>query len=525
MSLALAPWVSSRTYFSNDKIRSVIINERSRSFYTLEDESADLWSKIENGTTKELLQIRAVELDVASELDEFLTSLEEMDLFVNPNSTESPITYSTSHPSSHSETEMSFQQLESEFSDWVLENGGLWSLFYEMTYRCNERCVHCFNPGAAHLEEQKPQRNTKELTTTEVIAMIDDAYSAGVFKVCLSGGEVLIRKDFFEIVAHIRSKRMSLTIYTNGLLLDDTALKRLASFYPSLVGMSVYSAIPEIHDATTKVKDSHKRTIAALSQLNQLGIRTVVKAAMMNHAIQGWQLLKQLADDIGSFFQMDMQISAGNDGAREPMSLNVNTYAELIALALTEGSSIYVDPAKNYSRLIKSKDLPVCGAGRSGLSVNPEGDVYTCVAFPMAIANTREQSIASQWQSSHYGQQNNQSDSRLSRWQNIKLKDYHECGTHQRCQWCNKCPGMSFAESGDPLAASEVQCRISAARMDAAQRLEAGETRAAILESLGLPEHFGMSQDIRKLMSTPVTATIDPRKIGGRRFDARKVSS
>jgi radical SAM protein with 4Fe4S-binding SPASM domain len=207
------------------------------------------------------------------------------------------------------------------------------------------------------------------------------------------------------------------------------------------------------------------------------------------------------------------------------MSLNINSYAELIALALTEGSSIYVDPTKNFSRVLKSKDQPVCGAGRSGLSVNPEGDVYTCVAFPMAVANTRQESISSQWRNSHYGQEKNQADSRLSRWQNIKLKDYHECGTHERCNWCNRCPGMSFAESGDPLAASEVQCRISAARMDAAQRLEAGETRAAILESLELPENFGISQDTRTLVSIPVTATIDPREIGGRRFDTRKVSS
>jgi radical SAM protein with 4Fe4S-binding SPASM domain len=525
MSLSLAPWVSSRTYFSTDKVCSVIINERSRRFYTLEDESADLWSKIENGATKELLQNRAIELDVASELDEFLVSLEEMDLFINVNSTSSPAPYFVNHQSSNdSEAESSFQQLESEFSDWVRENGGLWALFYEMTYRCNERCVHCFNPGAAHTEQQKPQRNTEELTTEEAIAMIDDAYVAGAFKVCLSGGEVLIRKDFFEIVAHIRSKRMTLTIYTNGLLLDEDALKRLANFYPAMVGMSVYSAVPEIHDATTKVKGSHERTIAALRQLNELGLRTVVKATMMDHAVQGWQLLKQLADDIGSFFQMDMQITAGNDGAREPMSLNVNSYAELIALALTENSSIYVDPTKNFSRINKSKDQPVCGAGRSTLSVNPEGDVYTCVAFSMTIANTRNQSISSQWRSSRYGQEKSEPDSRLSRWQNIKLKDYHECGTHERCQWCNKCPGMSFAESGDPLAASEVQCRIAAARMDAAQRLEAGETRAAILESLGLPENFGMSHDIRPLVSKPVTATIDPREIGGRRFDTRKVS-
>ena len=442
-----------------------------------------------------------------------------------PRAQEQSLNTKVPHGAQIPEAETSHQRLEQEFSDWVLEQGGLWSLFYETTYRCNERCIHCFNPGAAHTEQQKPQRKTQELTTAEAIAMIDDAYEVGAFKVCLSGGEVLVRKDFFDLVAHIRSKRMSLTLFTNGLLLDEDALTRLAGFYPALVGMSVYSANPEIHDATTKVPGSHQRTISALRRLHSLGIRTSVKATTMDHAVQGWQLLKDLASEIGAFFQMDMQITAGNDGAREPMSLNVRSYSELVALALTEDSSIYVDPQKNFGRLFKQKDQAVCGAGRSLLSVNPEGDIYTCVAMPLAMGNVREESIKTQWRGSRYGKESDQTVSRLSRWQAITLSDYHECGTHERCTWCSKCPGMGFVETGDPLAASEVQCRVASARMDTAQRLEAGESRSAIFESLGLPKDFGTTLDVRSLASLPVTATIDPRQIGGRKFDARTASS
>jgi len=145
--------------------------------------------------------------------------------------------------------------------------------------------------------------------------------------------------------------------------------------------------------------------------------------------------------------------------------------------------------------------------------------------MPLALGNVREESMAALWRGSRYGQAQEPTDSRLSRWQDVKLRDYHECGSYDRCTWCSKCPGMSFVETGDPLSVSEVQCRIAAARMEAAQRLEAGESRAAIFESLGLPEDFGATLEVRPLASVPVTTTIDPRQIGGRKFDARKASS
>ncbi len=419
----------------------------------------------------------------------------------------------------------SHQEIEAEFQDWVLAQGCLWSLFWEMTYRCNERCVHCFNPGAAHSEQQKPKRDTAELTTAEALRMIDDAYTAGVFKVCLSGGEVLVRKDFFEIVEHIRKKRMQLTIYTNGLLFDDEALIRLASCWPTQVGISIYSANPAIHDAITKVPRSHQRSVAALKKLRALGVRTSLKAAVMDQAVQGWQALEQLARDVDANFQMDIQMTAGNDGAREPMQLNIQSHAELVALAVTKGSSTFVgDADNNFGRISWPKDEPVCGAGRSTLAVNPEGDVYTCVALPIVVGNVGEELLSDLWRGSKYGIRADQPATRLSRFQGIHLSDYPECGKHDHCEWCTKCPGMGFVETTDPLAPSDVQCRFAAARMTAAKLLEAGETRETILEKFGVPPDFGTRLEPRPAKHSTQTVTFDPRAIGDRKLDVRKTS-
>ena len=73
----------------------------------------------------------------------------------------------------------------------------------------------------------------------------------------------------------------------------------------------------------------------------------------------------------------------------------------------------------------------------------------------------------------------------LAEWRSIKLKNYIECGTHDRCLWCNaKCPGAAMNETGDPLEKSEVQCKIAFAKMLVAQAMEAGQSKKEILENI-----------------------------------------
>src|SRR5579862_7569992 len=67
----------------------------------------------------------------------------------------------------------------------------------DLTYRCNERCVHCYLDHDDH----------GELTTAEVKGILDQLAAAGTFFLTLSGGELLVRSDFFELLEHAASRR------------------------------------------------------------------------------------------------------------------------------------------------------------------------------------------------------------------------------------------------------------------------------------------------------------------------------
>ena len=68
------------------------------------------------------------------------------------------------------------------------------SVQLDLTYRCNERCVHCYLDHDDH----------GEMTTAEIKHLLDEMADAGVFILTLSGGEIFLRKDFFEILEHAR---------------------------------------------------------------------------------------------------------------------------------------------------------------------------------------------------------------------------------------------------------------------------------------------------------------------------------
>ena len=69
------------------------------------------------------------------------------------------------------------------------------SVHLDLTYRCNERCEHCY------LEHD----DKGEMTTAEIFDVFDQLADAGVFFLVLSGGEPLLRRDFFPILERARS--------------------------------------------------------------------------------------------------------------------------------------------------------------------------------------------------------------------------------------------------------------------------------------------------------------------------------
>ena len=84
----------------------------------------------------------------------------------------------------------------------------LFNVLWELTYRCNQRCSHCY------LDVLPPGADVAgELTTEECLRVIDALADLGALNLTLSGGEILARRDFFTIAGHARARRFLLRLF------------------------------------------------------------------------------------------------------------------------------------------------------------------------------------------------------------------------------------------------------------------------------------------------------------------------
>src|SRR3979409_1162075 len=97
--------------------------------------------------------------------------------------------------------------LLAEMNQKALGLGIPMSVHFDITYRCNERCVHCYLDHDDH----------GEMTTAEIKRVLNELADAGTFFLTFSGGEVLMRRDFFELLEYARSLMFAVRIELKAL--------------------------------------------------------------------------------------------------------------------------------------------------------------------------------------------------------------------------------------------------------------------------------------------------------------------
>ncbi len=141
------------------------------------------------------------------------------------------------------------------------------SAFWELTWRCNLRCVHCVVSAG--------EREGDEPTTRELKGIAWQLARAGVPSVAYSGGEPLSRPDFFEIADHVAGLGMSAQLATNGLLVNEEVAAHLARLQIS-AQVTINSSTPAVHDAFTGVRGSWDKSMRAIRLLTAAGVPVTV---------------------------------------------------------------------------------------------------------------------------------------------------------------------------------------------------------------------------------------------------------
>ena len=184
----------------------------------------------------------------------------------------------------------------------------------DLTYRCNERCVHCYLDHDDH----------GEMTTAEIKHLLDELAEAGVFVLSLSGGEIFLRKDFFEILEYARlQKQFCVKLKTNALMVREREAARLREIGIESIQISIYSHRPDVHDGITLVPGSLRRSIDAARFLKSQGLRVIFANVLMVQNVQDYQGMRALAEELGVECTLDPMITPMMDGNRSVLNLGI----------------------------------------------------------------------------------------------------------------------------------------------------------------------------------------------------------
>ena len=344
---------------------------------------------------------------------------------------------------------------------------------WELTYRCNEHCTHCY------LDVFSPNANVPgELTTKECFQVIDQLAEIGALNLTFSGGEILVRRDFFDIAEYAHSKRFLLRFFTNGILIKPALADRIAALHPYQVEISIYSTQSEIHDAITRVPRSLELSKRALRLLNERGVRTMLKTPLMRENARELPALRALAQEMGARFKYDLTITPKDTGGIDPLKHRL-AFDDLVSVFREE-----IEPAYWANRTV-TPEYRTCGISTKSLAIDPYGNVYPCLQVRSVAGNVRAQSVRDIWESAPL-------------WKELGTLTLGELPVCRSCELrslCVRCHGLAQMENGNLRAPALVNCREALAR------------RQVLVEKGTLPADYPIPAHLRefaeRIASTP----------------------
>ncbi|MBN1587338.1 MAG: radical SAM protein [Candidatus Omnitrophica bacterium] len=320
---------------------------------------------------------------------------------------------------------------------------------FELTFRCNLTCSHCY------VVEQE----TQEINTRTACDILDQLKEAGCIYLVFTGGEILLRKDFFEIAEYAKSIGFALILFTNGTLIEGRVADRIQKLRPLSVEISLYG-FEKTHDLLTQCHGAFARTLSAIQLLKERRVRVFAKAPVLKENFaEIWKLKKFVLDDLGVKWRGiggGLLLCPKDDGGAEPLEHRL-TDKELEVYLQGLGEEYRFLGKTLGPRLPGSPDNPLCSAGFASCDISPYGELNPCNLMRLSGKNSlKDSSFREVWL--------NHPEMRQLR--ETRLRDRTDCMNCELSPYCSTCPGVAQSECGKATAKLPEACRQAKATKD-----------------------------------------------------------
>ena len=195
-------------------------------------------------------------------------------------------------------------------------------VIWNLIRRCNLTCKHCYSISA---DKDFPG----ELSSQEVATVMDDLKSFGVPVLILSGGEPLLRPDIFDISQRAKEMGFYVGLSTNGTLIDEHNIERIAAAGYDYVGISI-DGIKETHDKFRRKEGAFDASMHAVKLCRDNGIKIGMRFTMTQDNSREFPQLLELmeTEQVDKFYLSHLNYAGrGNKNRKYDVVLETTRWA------------------------------------------------------------------------------------------------------------------------------------------------------------------------------------------------------
>ncbi len=327
---------------------------------------------------------------------------------------------------------------------------------WELTFRCNYRCQHCYIPP----EQLAGKIKDQELTLPEVRAILDQLREAGVLYLTFTGGDPLLRRDFLEIYLHAKKLAFFIVVLTNGSLVTDNIADAFQRYPPLQIEISLYGITKETYETVTRIPGSFERCMQGIRRLVEREIPLTLKTPGINLLYPEILKMKAFARSIGAHFRFDPDITPRLDGSKAPLALRL-TPDQIVALEYQDSKwrsdwrERFRDDCGTMSP--PSSSVFPCSFGKKTFYIGPTGHMTHCHYVRQPSSDLRVHPVREAFE---------EIENQL---QQLKQPtNPHTCDSPNQCM---RCPGRALLEEGDPTKSVAYFCEVTEKRVEEKEKL------------------------------------------------------
>lgn len=306
----------------------------------------------------------------------------------------------------------------------------------ELTPFCNFSCVMCY----VRLTEEQAKRQGNLLTAEQWIDIARQTRDLGTLRLTLTGGEPLFRRDFWEIYHELNQMGFLITILSNGALIDERVMEKFKQAgMPYAMKLTLYGASNETYRRVCGSESGFTRISHAVDLLRQAQVPFSMTATIVRENAGDLQEMYRFTRERGIPFQHTISVVKSARGA-------VNT-AESSRFAFYEFTGELTREVLEQNRHPDSPSpFARCSGYRSSYWMTWNGHMQLC-SFMNRPYVPWQGNLRAAWKAL---------EKELEALQNPP-----ECAGCPWAAFCQRCPGILCAESGDPEKIDQSLCRTA----------------------------------------------------------------